>query len=151
PADFDDLVGKLEAGGMPAGSVRNAIVPVRAILSDAVRQGLVPANPAARVDLPPAPGSAGREIPPDHLAAIRSALVELAPPDPLRDGEPDLFWPWFFDVALGSGMRESELLGLRWDACDFGARSIRVERAIVLGKEKRPKSGHARAVPMFES
>ena len=124
------------------------------MLSDAVRLGLIPLNPATRADLPAPPRSAGRDIPSEHLAAIRKALVEnpkTAPPDPLQPGERDLLWPLFFDAALGTGMRLSELLALRWSACDFEGRAIRVERAIVLGEEKAPKSGHVRTVPMFES
>jgi hypothetical protein len=42
------------------------------------------ANPAARADLPPAQDFAGKEIPPEHTDAIRQALIELAPLDPLR-------------------------------------------------------------------
>ncbi len=151
PLDFDELVGRLEAAGMPAGSVRNAIVPVRSILSDAVRLGLLPSNPAARVDLPPPPASAGKEIPPEHLNAIRQALVDLAPADPFRPGETDLCWPLFSDVALGTAMRFSELAGLTWGACDLEGRAIRVERAVVLGETKTPKSGHVRTVPMFQT
>ena len=43
--------------------VRNVIVPLRKMLGDAVRQGLIVANPAARADLPPAQDFVGKEIP----------------------------------------------------------------------------------------
>jgi len=93
--------------------VRNVIVPLRKMLADAVRHGLILANPAARADLPPAQDFAGKEIPVSHTDAIRSALVELAPNDPRRN-EPDLLYVCFFDVAIGTGLRLGELRALRW-------------------------------------
>ena len=41
------------------------------MLGDAVRQGKLAANPAARADLPPAQDFAGKEIPREHTDAIR--------------------------------------------------------------------------------
>ena len=93
--------------------MRNVIVPLRKMLADAVRHGLILANPAARADLPPAQDFVGKEIPVSHTDAIRSALVELAPNDPLRN-EPDLLYVCFFDVAIGTGLRLGELRALRW-------------------------------------
>jgi hypothetical protein len=48
--DVDGLVAALEAEGKAAGTVRNVVVPLPKMLSDAVRQGLISANPAARAD-----------------------------------------------------------------------------------------------------
>ncbi|MGH3041341.1 MAG: hypothetical protein ACRDNG_06345 [Gaiellaceae bacterium] len=53
-ADVDGLIHDLEAEGRAPGTVRNVIVPLRKLLADAVRQGLLIANPAANADLPPA-------------------------------------------------------------------------------------------------
>ncbi len=111
--DVDRLIAELEAEGKAAGTVRNVIVPLRKMLADAVRQGLLLANPGARADLPPAQDFAGKEIPPAHSGAIRRALLEVAPLDPLRH-EPDLFFVCLFDVALGTGLRLGELRALRW-------------------------------------
>jgi hypothetical protein len=49
-ADVDRLA-DLEADGKAAGTVRNVVVPLRKMLADAVRQGLIVANPAARAGL----------------------------------------------------------------------------------------------------
>ena len=72
------------------------------MLGDAVRQGKLATNPAARADLPPAQDFAGKEIPREHTDAIREALAALAPSDPLQN-EPDLFSVCFFDVARARG------------------------------------------------
>lgn len=149
--DVDRLIADLEADGKAPGTVRNVIVPLRKMLADAVRQGLLLANPAARADLPPAQDFAGNEIPPEHTDAIREALLELAPLDPLRL-ERDRFFVCLFDVALGTGLRLGELRALRWRDVDRERRLIRVERAYSRQEVRRPKTDSGiRSVPLFPS
>jgi integrase len=149
--DVDRLIAELEAEGKAAGTVRNVVVPLRKMLADAVRQGLILANPAARADLPPAQDFVGKEIPMSHTDAIRSALVELAPDDPLRN-EPDLFHVCFFDVAIGTGLRLGELRALCWVDVDRDRRLIRIERAYSRHQLRRPKTDSGvRSVPLFPS
>ena len=149
--DVDAFIAELEAEGKAPGTVRNILMPLRKMLGDAVRQGRLLANPAARADLPPAQDFAGKEIPREHTNAIRAALVDLAPLDPLRN-EPDLFFVCFFDVALGTGLRLGELRALRWGDVDRDRRVIRVERAFSRRELKRPKTDAGiRSVPLFAS
>lgn len=149
--DVDGLIAALEADGKAPGTVRNVVVPLRKMLADAVRQGLIFANPATRADLPPPQDFAGKEIPAAHTAAIRAALVDLAPIDPLRN-EPDLFCVRFFDVALGTGLRLGELRALRWGDVDRDRRLIRIERAYSRQALRRPKTDSGvRSVPLFPS
>ena len=149
--DVDRLIAELEADGKAPGTVRNVVVPLRKMLADAVRQGLLLANPAVRADLPPAQDFAGKEIPAEHTVAIRSALLELAPNDPLRN-ERDLFYVHLFDVALGTGLRLGELRALRWSDIDRGRSLIRIERAYSRGHVRRPKTDSGvRSVPLFPS
>ena len=149
--DVDSFIAELEADGKAPGTVRNVIVPWRKMLADAVRQGLLLANPAARADLPPAQDFVGKEIPAVHTDAIREALLELAPFDPLRR-EPDLFFVCLFDVALGTGLRLGELRALRWRDVDRERRLIRVERAYSRQELRRPKTDSGvRSVPLFPS
>jgi integrase len=149
--DIDRLIAELEAAGKAPGTVRNIIVPLRKLLADTVRQGLLLANPATHADLPPAQDFAGKEISREHTQAIRDALVELAPTDPLR-GAPDLFFACLFDVALGTGLRLGELRALRWRDIDRDRRLIRVERSFSRQELKRPKTdAGVRSTPLFDS
>ncbi|MGH3025348.1 MAG: tyrosine-type recombinase/integrase [Gaiellaceae bacterium] len=149
--DVDRLIAELESEGKAPGTVRNVVVPLRKMLSDAVRQGLLLANPAARADLPPTQDFAGKEIPAAHTEAIRSALLELAPNDPLRN-ELDLVYVHLFDVALGTGLRLGEVRALRWSDIDRERKLIRVERAYSRAQLRRPKTDSGvRAVPLFPS
>jgi integrase len=149
--DVDQLIADLEAEGRAPGTIRNVVVPLRKLLGDAVRQGLLLANPAARADLPPAQDFSGKEIPSEHTDAIRQALVDAAPTDPLRR-EPDLFCVCLYDVALGTGLRLGELRALRWSDVDRERRLVRVERAYSRQELRRPKTeSGVRAVPLFPS
>jgi hypothetical protein len=48
PDDVDELIAGLKAEGKAPGKVCNVVVPLRRLLEDAVRQGLLLANAAAR-------------------------------------------------------------------------------------------------------
>jgi integrase len=149
--DVDRLIADLEGEGKAPGTVRNVVVPLRKMLADALRQGLLLANPASRADLPPAQDFTGKEIPAVHTDAIRGALVELARNDPLRN-ERDLLYVHLFDVALGTGLRLGELRALRWQEIDRERRLIRVERAYSRQQLRRPKTeSGVRSVPLFPS
>jgi integrase len=140
PADIDHLIAQLEEHGAAPGTIRNTITPLRKLLGDAVRHGLLANNPAARPDLPPAQEFIGQELPPEHTTAIRNAIVALASVDPLRDGELDLFYLHLYDVALGTGLRLGELRALRWCDVDRARHLLRVEQAYSRNDLKRPKS-----------
>jgi integrase len=151
-ADVDEFVVAMQRSGKAAGTVRNTITPLRKLLGDAERQGLVRANVASKADLPPAQDFVGKELPPEDAVKIRQALVELAQPNPLRGGEADLFYAWMFDVAIGGGFRLGELRALRCRDIDHERKLIRVERAYSRGEVRGPKTeAGKRRVPLFPS
>ena len=59
--------------------------------------------------------------------------------------------PTLYLTAAMTGLRQGELLGLRWRDVDFAARKIRVVSPFVRGEFGDPKSvGSGRSVPMAE-
>jgi integrase len=71
------------------------------VLEDAVRMGMIPKNPAAYVE---APGLHPEEMLPLTEQEMRHFLHTIK----------DEHYEVFFVMALATGMREAELLGLRW-------------------------------------
>lgn len=55
----------------------------------------------------------------------------------------------YIQIAFFTGMRGSELVGLKWDDIDFDKEVIRVDSRIVGGVEDETKSRKIRFVPMF--
>lgn len=115
-----------------------------AVLSQAVDDELLPANPAFR--LGKYIGRKGQcrssEIHPltrDEASALLSAVQDHAPD----------FHPLFL-CALRTGMRLRELLGLEWGDIDFHGRFIEVRRNLTGSVEGTPKNGKSRRVDMSQ-
>lgn len=120
----------LSLRGLKPKSVANYKTALNRILDYAVEQGYLPSNPALLV-------SAGR-------STGRSEPV-LSKIDPLTLDEVNAVlesatggFKEYLRFAFYSGLRTSELYGLRWG--DVGQQSVRVSRAVVHGKLKEPKT-----------
>lgn len=87
----------------PRSIARKASV-VRSFLEDAVRQELIPANPAARLDRPKRPQTLPRALPAGRLASALDAMDEH---DPVAVRDRALL-----EVLYGTGLRVSELAAL---------------------------------------
>jgi integrase len=94
-----------------------------------------------------------------HLAGLprlRFLPIRPAPVDFLTDDEchglladrTEPFWRTMILVALRTGLRQGELLGLEWRDVDLGRRSLVVARSIVYGIVSSPKSNRIRQVPL---
>src|SRR4051812_21448723 len=55
-----------------------------------------------------------------------------------------------FTVAAFTGLRQGELLALRWRHVDFSNRILHVQRNLVRGEEDTPKSHRVRSVPLSD-
>jgi integrase len=149
---IDHLIATLENQHRAPGTIRNTLTPLRKLLADAHRQGLIPNNPAAHADLPPQQEFIGQEIPAAHTQAIRDALLQRAADDPLRPCHKDLLWVCYFDLALATGLRQGELRALQWHHISLDRRLIRVEQAYSCNTLRRPKTkAGIRTVPIFPS
>ncbi len=135
-ADVQALADRLCRSGVSASTVRNALMPLRAICRRAVVRGDMDDNPTRGLELPAVRGKRERIAEPREAAALLDALEE-------RDR---LLWA----TAFYAGLRRGELQALRWSDIDITKRVIHVRRSWdrVAG-ELEPKSaaGH-RTVPI---
>jgi integrase len=113
--DLQDFADRLCAEGLDASTVRNTLMPLRAMFRRAVARGEVAVNPTTGLELPAVDGRRDRIASPTEAAALLAALLE-------RDRA---LWA----TAMYAGLRRGELLALRCEDVDLAAGVIRVERS----------------------
>jgi len=111
------------------------------VLTQAVEDGLITANPAFRLGRYYRTGDAPEQEIRPFTREEASLFLETARQHAIRE------FPLFL-CALRTGMRLGELLGLQWGEIDFNGRFIEVRRNLVAGRETTPKSGKTRRVDM---
>lgn len=120
-------------------SVRLAYKVLHMALEKAVDLGYITQNPAACCQLP---RLEQKEIHPLDDQQV-GALLSAAKGGPLE---------YLVNVALFTGLRLSELLGLTWDAVDFQRGTINVNKQLALSRHRgtslfiSPKSGKGRVI-----
>jgi integrase len=131
------IITKQKEGLYPA-SVSRIKALVSVILSHALEDGLIAANPASRL---------GRLIKVKERQADVNPLTReeaRAFLEAVRDNYPR-YYP-FFLCALRTGMRLGELLALEWGDIDFRGGFIEVRRNLVEGPFTTPKNHKTRRV-----
>ena len=109
-----DLVDRLVAKESAPSTVRNSILPLRAISRRSVDRSEVAVNPTEGLRLPAVRAGQDRIARPEDAEAL---LAALSPSD-------RALWA----TALYAGLRRGELPGLRWSDVDFERGVVRVER-----------------------
>ncbi|MFB6944740.1 tyrosine-type recombinase/integrase [Streptomyces sp. NPDC060286] len=144
PEHLRDLVSALEANpGVSGAYARNIYGDVRAVLSAAVDDGLLPRNPCSAKSVRPPSVERRRVTPwlPSQVQAVRRAL-------PAR-------YRTMVDTGAGCGLRQGEMVGLAEDALDFEGGVLRVIRQVKLIQGKAvfapPKCNKERDVPLPSS
>ncbi|WP_442738405.1 tyrosine-type recombinase/integrase [Streptomyces pseudogriseolus] len=141
PEHIRALVSALENDpAVSGGYARNIYGDVRAVLSAAVDDGLLPRNPCSAKSVRPPAAEQRRVVPwlPAQVRAVRAALPQRYRP--------------MVDVGAGCGLRQGEIVGLAEDALDFDGGIIRVVRQVKLIRGKAvfapPKCNKQRDVPL---
>lgn len=133
--DVEDFYAKLTAAGVSNWIAKMCGALLANALRPAVKRGWLNRNPAAEV-AKPRPAEEELAILTDEevrkfLAAVRGNHLEA-----------------IFVLAVGSGMRQGELLALRWGDVDFDKNLVHVRRSLAIVKgqfvEKEPKSKRSR-------
>jgi integrase len=112
---LQELVDQLIAEGLSPSSIRNTILPLRAIYRRALSRSEVLQNPTVGLSLPSSRERRERIARPAEARALIEAL-------PKRDRA-------LFATALYGGLRRGELQALRWQDVDFHEGVIHIERS----------------------
>jgi integrase len=126
--DVATWIDALAAGGkLGRRSIQICRTVLRAALTEAVDEGLIPRSPAARVGLP---RTVAKEVKPKDAVAWDAADV-----DRFLEATADHRWAVAFRLGALFGLRRSEVLALRWDDVDVEARSLRIDESLVATNE----------------
>jgi integrase len=158
----------LEAGLAPK-TVRNIMGFLHSVFEHAIDRGLVRENPVRRAEKPGRRRSGAhpdlqfltvteidavlRAIP-DHVVVKPAAPTRRGRPGPAPPNPPDVLGPVLRVLILTAamtGLRQSELLGLRWRDIDWETQRIRVRNTFVRGEHStdgKSDLSTRRSVPM---
>ncbi len=141
--DVEDMMRAMSADGVGAKSIRNYIGTLSALYRYAMhpRRRWATSNPCDMIDLPPlAISDEIRFLTTVEVDALVSAAVE---------GDHQALDRVLYLTAAMTGLRQGELIALRWQDVDWDAQRVRVRRNHVLGEFDTPKSRRStRSVPM---
>jgi len=171
-AQIEALATAMLDGGLAPKTVRNVLTFTHSVFEHAIAKGWCHENPVrcaarpkrrrardARPDLQfltvPELDAVLRAIP-DEVVHRRPAPTRFGRDGPAPPPPPDALWPVLRVVILAAamtGLRQSELLGLRWRDIDWTARRIRVRNAFVRGEhsaEGKSDLSTRRSVPLAD-
>jgi integrase len=142
--DVTRLLARLHRSGRRPKTVRNVFSTLHSVFELAVKRSWLAANPCKLVDPPEVhPSTDIRFLTQRELIAV---IERGIPADEWGRIERPLYL-----MAAMSGLRQGELLALRWMDLDPSARKVRVRRAWVRGEFKAPKSRRgSRGVPLAD-
>ena len=128
-----EVIADLQAGGLSGWTVRGILVPFGRVLAYAVRLRLIPDNPMCRLERRERPSVVRREmriLRPDEIDALLRAATSAYRP--------------LLATAIFTGLRQSELLGLKWADVDFDGGVVHVRRQLDRsGSYTQPKTSKA--------
>lgn len=117
PGDVAAMLGRLQDQGLSPRSAAHVRAVLRTALADAMRWGYVNRNAAALASAPRVPYQPPRILTPEAAADVLEALAD---PQLRR----------LATVAVHTGLRQGELLGLRWSDVDWQAGELHVSQAL---------------------
>lgn len=137
PLDIQAVYSKMLESGLSARTIRYTHAILSSSLKQAVKWQLLNQNPASMVDLPKICRKEMKAV--SDLEAAR--FITVAKED---------YWHVIFCLALSTGMRPEEYLGLRWKDVDLTNGSVVVNRVLVWKRKgggwslQEPKTSNSR-------
>jgi integrase len=114
--------------------IRKTLMTFGQIMNYAVRHLNIDHNPVSEAERPRSTGN-------EEKVVIRI----LKPSEITRflDNVPDLMYHTLFMIAVMSGLRQGEIIGLKWTDILWDKRQIHVQRTFNNGRWYKPKSNHS--------
>ena len=140
-ADCRELVAACRAKGLALTTVRGIARTLSVVLTAAVEDEILQANPALRLGRHLRRGDEPEAEPDPFTRAEAEHVVAVA-----AEYFPD-WHPWLL-TGLRTGLRAGELLGLQWGDVDWRGRFLQITRSIVRGTETTPKNHQQRRVDL---
>jgi integrase len=140
PDEFEKYAVAKMGKGLAAKTVRNHLVLCNLMFKTARRWRWVSENPLELVEAPPSSEPETETLTAAEIAAVLKAYRVLEADADAAEK------PWFAaarcmtTVALSTGLRRGELLGLRWQDVELLGRVIHVRQSFVRGEMTTPKS-----------
>jgi integrase len=149
PEAFEQYAAEKIAGGLSPKTVRNHLVLAGLMFRKARRWRWVSENPLELVELPAMAQPETETLTAGEVAALLTTWRTLE----LEADESERFWfqtgRRMTVVALSTGLRRGELLGLRWQDAELLEKRLSVRQSFVRGEMTTPKSrAGRRTVPL---
>lgn len=126
PALLQASIDQLVRNDMPLSSIQQAYKTLKTALYQAVNLQILGYNPAERITVPKPRPKDFRVLDENQVQTYLIAADQIRPRN------------WcLLKLALGTGMRLGELLGLQWDDIDFGKQQLTIQRQV----QRRSKDG----------
>jgi integrase len=131
--DVAGLIAQLRRAGYAGWTIRTILTPLSRLFSHAARRGVIAGNPMSRLERgerPPARSREHRILHRDEIGLLLSAATPR--------------YRTLLATAIFTGLRQGELLALRWEDVDFANRLVRVRKALDRqGRRLDPKTPQA--------
>jgi integrase len=136
------LMTAMQANGYAAWTIKGTLTVLGRVLGYAARRGMIPDNPVRRLERSERPNGPARSIRTLDATEIR-ALIDTA----------RRRYALAITLAILTGLRQGEQLGLRWRDMDFSAKVVRVrhqlDRSGNLVPPNRQRSPRGSATGLF--
>jgi len=137
PLDIQAVYSEMLGKGLSPRTVRYAHAILSSALKQAVKLQILAINPASMADLPQNHRKEMKALSPEEAQRFLSAAKEDK-------------WYVIFSLAITTGMRPEEYLGLQWKDVDFNKATATVQRALVWKRKgggwslQEPKTSQSR-------
>ena len=135
-----DLMLSMKQSSLSGDTTRSYFAPVRGCLQEAVREGLLPSNPASRLGL----SRTKRDPDSETVRAYTEEEIERI----LRQTQSRFQADAIVRIGVGAGLRESEICGLQTGDIDLERGSLTVRRQACEGRSRSrstTRSGRSRS------